>query len=182
MTRAVFFDRDGTLGGRGGYCHPEEFEFFEFAPQAVKLVRDADFLIVVVTNQSRIAHGTITLEQVLHSFERLQKQLESLGTQFDAWYVCSHDKSAACDCKKPATGLFLRAARDHAIDLRQSFVVGDSGFNDIQAGKRVGAHTVLVRTGEGVPSLEEYRPSWANVEPDFVAEDVLEAAHWIVAQ
>lgn len=108
MTRAVFFDRGGTLGGRGGYCHPDEFEFFEFAPQAVKLVRDAGFLAVVVTNQSRIAHGTITLEQVHCSFERLQK----LDTQFDAWYICPHDKADACECKKPATGLFLRAAGD----------------------------------------------------------------------
>lgn len=116
MTRAVFFDRDGTLGGRGGYCHPDEFEFFKFAPQAVKLVRDAGFLAVVITNQSRIAHGAITLQQVLRSFERLQTQLEPLGTRFDAWYVCPHDKTDACECKKPATGLFLRAARDHAID------------------------------------------------------------------
>lgn len=182
MTRAVFFDRDGTLGGRGGYCHPDEFEFFEFAPQAVKLVRDAGFLTVVVTNQSRIAHGTITLEQVLCSFERLRKQLELLDTQFDAWYVCPHDKADACECKKTSTGVFLRAARDYAIDLRQSFVVGDSGFNDIEARERIGARTVLVRTGERVASLEDHRPSRANVEPGHIAQDVLEAAYWIVAQ
>ena len=121
----------------------------------MKLVRDAGLLAVVVTNQSRIAHGAITLDQVLQSFERLQMQLEL----FDAWYVYPHDKADACDCKKPATGLFLRAARDHAIDLRQSFVVGDSGFNDIQAGQRIRARTVLVRTGEGVASLAEYRSS-----------------------
>lgn len=179
MTRAVFFDRSGTLGG---YCHPDEFEFFEFARLAVKLVRDAGFLTVVVTNQSRIAHGTITLEQVLCSFERLQKQLELLDTQFDVWCVCPHDKVDACECKKPSTGVFLRAARDYAIDVRQSFVVGDSGFNDIQAGERIGATTVLVRTGEGVASLEDHRPSWANVEPGHIAQDVLEAAYWIVAQ
>jgi len=78
------FDRDGTLGGRGGYCHLDEFEFFEFTRLAVKLVRDAGFLTVVVTNQSSIAHGTITSKQVLCSFERLQKQLEPSDTQFDA--------------------------------------------------------------------------------------------------
>ena len=95
-------------------------------------------------------------------------------------YICPHAKADACDCKKPAPGLLLRAARDLTIDLSQSFVVGDSGFNDVQAGAAVGCRTVLVRTGEGQDSLTVYRQSWADVEPDFVAENVLEAARWIL--
>jgi D-glycero-D-manno-heptose 1,7-bisphosphate phosphatase len=182
QARAVFFDRDGTLGGQGGFCHPDEFELFDFASSAVKTVRDSGFLAVVVTNQSRIAKGEITLAQVNASFQRLQGQLEASGTRLDAWYICPHSKADACDCKKPAPGMFLRAARDLEIDLTRSFVVGDSGFNDIQAGAKIGCRTVLVRTGEGVDSLGKYRESWARLEADFVARDVLEAAHWVLEQ
>jgi histidinol-phosphate phosphatase family protein len=178
--RAVFFDRDGTLGGRGGYCHPDEFEFFDFAPRAVKTVRDAGFLAVVITNQSRIAKGQITLEAVQRSFGRLQMQLEDAGTRFDAWYICPHVKADACDCKKPAPGLLKRAALEHGIDLPESFVVGDSGFNDLGAAAAVGCRGVLVRTGEGNNSLTIYRESWAHTEPAFIADTVLEAAEWIV--
>jgi histidinol-phosphate phosphatase family protein len=182
MKRAVFFDRDGTLGGAGGFCHPDEFELFECAGQAVRTVREAGFLAIVVTNQSRIAKGQITLGQVEASFERLQAQLEAQGTRFDAWYICPHDKSDACECKKPAPGLLKRAARDFEIDFAQSFVIGDSGFNDIKAGSSVGCRTVLVRTGEGVASLEKYRESWADVEADFIAQDVLDGTQWIIQQ
>jgi histidinol-phosphate phosphatase family protein len=180
--RAVFFDRDGTLGGAGGYCHPDEFVLFDFAPRAVKLVRDAGFLAIVITNQSRIAKGQITLSQVETSFQRLQTGLlEGHGTQFDAWYICPHVKADACDCKKPAPGLLQRAALEHGIDLSRSFVVGDSGFNDLGAAAAVGCNGVLVRTGEGNDSLTIYRQSWLHTEPDFIADTVLEAAEWIVA-
>ncbi len=137
-------------------------------------------MAVVITNQSRIAKGQISLAQVEASFHRLQTELEAHDTRFDAWYICPHAKADACDCKKPAPSLLLRAARDLTIDLSQSFVVGDSGFNDVQAGAAVGCRTVLVRTGEGQDSLTVYRQSWADVEPDFVAENVLEAARWIL--
>jgi histidinol-phosphate phosphatase family protein len=182
VTRAVFFDRDGTLGGAGGYCHPDEFELFEFSVEAIKTVREAGFLAIVITNQSRIAKGQITLAQVEISFDRLQRQLEPHGTKFDAWYICPHDKSDACKCKKPAPGLLKSAARDFGIDFTQSFVIGDSGFNDIKAGSSVGCRTVLVRTGEGMDSLEKYRESWRDIEADFIANNVLEGAKWVVNQ
>jgi D-glycero-D-manno-heptose 1,7-bisphosphate phosphatase len=182
VKRAVFFDRDGTLGGQGGFCHPDDFELFDVASSAVKAVRDAGYLAVVITNQSRVAKGQITVAQVDASFQRWQAQLEAHDTRLDAWYICPHSKADACDCKKPAPGLFLRAARDLEIDLARSFVVGDSGFNDIQAGSSIGCRTVLVRTGEGVDSIGKYRASWAAFEPDFIAEDVLEAVGWILGE
>jgi histidinol-phosphate phosphatase family protein len=182
MTRAVFFDRDGTLGGRGGFCHPDQFQLFDFASSAIRSVRDAGFLAVVVTNQSRVAKGQITLEQVEASFTRLQAELEAQGTRFDAWYICPHANTDACNCKKPAPGLILRAARDLGIDLTQSFVVGDSGFNDIKAGAVAGCRTILVKTGEGRDSLGMNRSSWSELEPDFIAENALEGTRWILEQ
>ena len=66
-TRVIFLDRDGTLGGAGGFCHPDEFEFYDFTFEAIKLINQAGFKAIVVSNQSRIAKGQITFSQLENS-------------------------------------------------------------------------------------------------------------------
>lgn len=80
MRRAVFLDRDGTLGGDGGYCHPDEFRLFAAVPPAIRLLNEAGYLTIVVTNQTHIGHGEITVEQVDASFRRLQAELAARRT------------------------------------------------------------------------------------------------------
>ena len=178
--RAIFLDRDGTLGGAGGFCHPDEFEFYDFTPEAIKRINAAGFKAVVLTNQSCIAKGQITFEQLQNSIARLNSSLEVHGAKLDAWFVCPHRRSDGCDCKKPKIGLFLRAAADLEIDLSSSFMIGDHGENDMLAGVVAGCKPILVLTGLGSGSIGEFRHTWENIEPAFVAENVLEAVKWIL--
>lgn len=179
MQRAVFLDRDGTLGGDGGYCHPDEFQLFPSAAPAIRLLNDAGYLIIVVTNQTHIGRGEITLEQMAASFRRLNADLAAEGAHLDGWYICPHRKVDACRCRKPSPSLLLQAAREHDLDLTASWMVGDSGAADMLAGAAAGCRLILVRTGWGESSLGAYRHTWADVEPDYVAADLLGAAVWI---
>jgi histidinol phosphatase-like enzyme len=106
----------------------------------------------------------------------------SAGAHLDGWYVCPHIKADACRCRKPSPYLFQQAARDYDLDLAASWMVGDGGVADILGGTAAGCRCILVRTGWGENSLGIYRDTWAGVEPDAVADDLLDAAQRICAQ
>ena len=182
MRRAVFLDRDGTLGGDGGYCHHDAFRLFANAASAIRLPNEAGNLVIVVTNQTHIGHGEITLEQVAASFRRLNVELAAEGAHLDGWYICPHRKADACRCRKPSPSLLQQAAQERGLDLASSWMVGDSGAADMLAGAAAGCRLILVRTGWGENSLGAYRHTWADVQPDYVAADVLAAARSIVAR
>jgi histidinol-phosphate phosphatase family protein len=182
MPRAVFLDRDGTLGGDGNYCHPDEFRLFDDTPPAIRLLNEAGYLTIVITNQTHIARGEISMQQLDASFRRLQAELAAAGAHLDGWYVCPHIKADACRCRKPSPYLFQQAARDYDLDLAASWMVGDGGVADILGGTAAGCRCILVRTGWGENSLGIYRDTWAGVEPDAVADDLLDAAQRICAQ
>jgi D-glycero-D-manno-heptose 1,7-bisphosphate phosphatase len=182
MDQAVFLDRDGTLGGDGGFCHPDAFTLYPQAPHAIKLLNKAGLKVVVITNQSRIGHGEITLAQVNACFERLQVELAAHDAHLDAWYVCPHTLKDNCACRKPRPDLLQQAARDFDLDLHRSYMVGDGGATDMLAGVAAGCRTVLVLTGWGAGSIGPYRHEWLGVEPEYIANDVLDAAHYILMQ
>jgi D,D-heptose 1,7-bisphosphate phosphatase len=180
--RAIFLDRDGTLGGAGGFRQPDKFEFYDFTFEAIKLINQAGFKAIVISNQSRIAKGQITSSQLENSIDRLNSSLENHDdhdAKLDAWFVCSHQNSDECNCKKPKPGLFLQAAQELKIDLANSFMIGDHG-NDMLAGATAGCKPVLVLTGLGRKSIGEFRHAWDSVQPAFVAQNVLEAVQWIL--
>jgi D,D-heptose 1,7-bisphosphate phosphatase len=179
-TRAIFLDRDGTLGGLGGFCHPDEFEFYDFTFKAIKLINQAGFKAVVITNQSRIAKGQITSSQVQNSIDRLNSSLEQNGAKLDAWFICPHQRIDNCNCKKPKPCLFLQAAQELEIDLQNSFMIGDHGENHMLAAVSIGCKPVLVLTGWGRGSNNEFRHTWDSIEPAFVAKNLLEAVKWIL--
>lgn len=177
-SRAVFVDRDGTLNVNIDYLSdPERYQLYPGVAEGLRLLREHGFLIVVITNQSGIARGFFderTLERV---HERMRAELARRGAGVDAIYYCPHHPDEGCACRKPGTALFERAARELGIDLRRSFVIGDT-YMDVAAGRRVGAGTALVpepRNRER--TLEEMR-GW-DVKPDFVGPDFLSAARWI---
>jgi D-glycero-D-manno-heptose 1,7-bisphosphate phosphatase len=178
--RAIFLDRDGTLGGAGGFCHPDDFEFYEFTFEAIKRINQAGFKAVVISNQSRIAKGQITFSQLENSIKRLNLSLEQHSAKLDAWFICPHQKSDHCNCKKPKPGLFLQAAQQLEIDLPNSFMIGDHGENDMLAGASIGCKPILVLTGLGCGSNNEFRHTWDSIEPVCVAKNVLEAVQWIL--
>jgi len=153
---AVFLDRDGTVNVEKDYLYRvEDFEFIPGAPSAIRALKDAGFLVVVVTNQSGVGRGYYTLEDVDTLHRHIQQELKREGTSIDAFYICPHHPEKGigkfrreCDCRKGNPGMLLQAAADLGIDLTRSFIVGDK-VADVEAGKRAGCTPLLVLTGYG---------------------------------
>jgi D-glycero-D-manno-heptose 1,7-bisphosphate phosphatase len=153
---------------------------FPFAAAAIRRLNEAELPVIVVTNQSGVGRGYFP-ESLVHTVHELMtQQLASGGAKLDAIYYCPHTGSDGCDCRKPKAGLLERAAREHALDLTQSFVVGDR-YGDIELAHHVGARGVLVRSGYGAGEILWHSANW-SVAPDFVADDLAAAADWILRQ
>lgn len=154
--RAVFLDRDGVINVEKEYLHRvEDFQFLPGVPRALRLLKDAGFLLVVVTNQSGVARGYFSLEAVHRLHRHLQHELQRHGVSIDGFYVCPHhpvhgtgEFRRECSCRKPMPGLIEKAAADFAIDPTRSFLVGDK-LSDVEAGQAAGCRCFLVRTGYG---------------------------------
>jgi D-glycero-D-manno-heptose 1,7-bisphosphate phosphatase len=110
--------------------------------------------------------------------ELMTQQLEAAGAHLNDIYYCPHTSADACDCRKPKPGMLDRAAREHSIDLHRSFVIGDR-HGDIELARRVGASSILVRTGYGEGEYLWNAAKW-QFQPDFVAADLADAVHWIL--
>lgn len=175
----VFLDLQGTLGGEG-LGDILDFSFYPFSIPAIKLLNEANLLVVVVTNQSHISKGHFTYADFERRVDELKQELAEHGAKLDAVYCCPHTTTDNCSCKKPLPGMVLQAQRDFGLDLTECYLVGDVGAWDMVLARSVGCKAILVRTGLGKGSLEEYRHLWGDIEPDFVAENILEAARWIV--
>jgi histidinol-phosphate phosphatase family protein len=163
---AVFLDRDGTLMQDVDYCgDPKDVHIFPGASEALGKLRERGYKIFIVTNQSGIARGYFNEEQ----YRAVELEVcRQLGVDLiDATYFCPHRPDQACDCRKPAPGLVLRAASEHHLDLRHSFFIGDKD-SDMQCGRSAGVKTILVHTGYGQDANQE--------SPDFVAQDFATAA------
>lgn len=160
--RAVFLDRDGTINIEKDYLYRiEDFEFIPGAPEAIKKLKDAGFLVIVVTNQSGVARGYYTLEDVECLHAHIREELARIGASIDAFYVCPHHPKegfgaykADCDCRKGKPGMLLQAARDFDIDLKRSYMVGDK-VADVEAGKNAGCRSVMVLTGYGEDAAKQ---------------------------
>jgi D-glycero-D-manno-heptose 1,7-bisphosphate phosphatase len=178
---AVFLDRDGTIAEEVGYLnHASRFRMFPFAAAAIRRLNESGMPVIVVTNQSGVAHGYFP-ESLVHTVhEMMNIELAAQGARFDAIYYCAHSSSDACVCRKPRTGMLEQAAREHALDLKSSFVVGDR-HGDIELAENAGSRGILVRTGYGEGELAWHAPNWPR-QPDFIAATLSEAADWILRQ
>jgi D-glycero-D-manno-heptose 1,7-bisphosphate phosphatase len=148
LHRAVFFDRDGVLNRavlRAGKPYPpnsvDEFEIVPGAVESVSRLRALGFELFVVTNQPDVARGTQQQSVVEAMNDKLRKALH-----LENFYVCYHDDSHDCDCRKPKPGLLTRAAAEHGISLRQSYMVGDR-WRDIDCGAAAGCRTIFIDCG-----------------------------------
>lgn len=173
---AVFLDRDGTVMEEREYlADPAGVRLVPGAAEAIRILRAAGFAVVVVTNQSGIARGLYREEDYRAVAARLDEVLQAAGAPVDATYYCPHhpDHTGACDCRKPAPGMYRRAARELGLDLTRSWYVGDKP-SDVEPAQALGGRGVLVRTGYG-------RASEADVAGDVeVVDDVLGAARRIM--
>ena len=183
MSRTVFVDRDGVIIEDGEYVH--RVEDLKLVPGAVDGLRDlsvAGFQIIIVTNQAGIARGFFTEEEYHVFSNHLLAILEKGGVRIRAVYFCPHHPTEGigryrveCLCRKPRTGMLQRAAMEQPIEASSSWMIGDK-TSDIQAGSDFGSKTILVRTGYGG------KDGQCASEPDYVAEDILEAARLILKQ
>ena len=153
--RAVFLDRDGTINIEKDYLYRiDDFEFVAGVPEAILRLNTAGWLVVVITNQSGVARGYYSEDdiRILHSY--ISSQLAAIGAKVDGWYFCPHHLSGDapynidCECRKPLPGMLIQASRDLGIDLGSSWMVGDK-LVDVEAGLAAGCRTALVRTGYG---------------------------------
>lgn len=178
---AIFLDRDGTIAEEAGYLnHVSRFRMFPFAGGAIRRLNEAGWAVVVITNQSGVGRGYYPEILVQKVNELMKEQLAKAGARVEAVYYCPHTAADNCDCRKPNTGMLERAAREHNLNLARSVVVGDK-YVDIELAHNAGAKGVLVRTGYGEGELQWHGEEWP-AQPDFVAEDLSQAADWILRQ
>jgi len=146
---AVFLDRDGTIIIDKGYlCRPEEVAFEHGAIDGLRAISSLGLPIVVVSNQSGVARGYFSSEHVDAVNRRISQLLHLQEVDILAWYFCPHGDGDACDCRKPAPGMLVNAARQHDLDLLRSFVVGDKRC-DLELATAIQATGILVKTGKG---------------------------------
>jgi D-glycero-D-manno-heptose 1,7-bisphosphate phosphatase len=178
---AVFLDRDGTIAEEVGYLnHVSRFRMFPFVAAAIHRLNEAGLPVIVVTNQSGVGRGYFPESLVLAVNKLMTQQLAEGAAKIDAIYYCPHTSAENCNCRKPKTGMPERAAREHVLDLPRSFVVGDR-YGDMELARNARARSILVRTGYGEGELAWHSAKWP-AQPDFVAEDLAQAADWILRQ
>lgn len=166
---AIFLDRDGTvITDRGYLSDPEGVVFEPGAVQALKRLEGAGFALIFVSNQSGIGRGLMTAGQSEAVHRRVLDRLEAAGVPITESYICPHAPWDGCQCRKPSTLLLERAAAEHAIDFRGSFVIGDKK-SDIDLGRAAGCRTILYGGNTGV-------------DADFQSANWQEIADWILAR
>ena len=161
MDKAVFFDRDGTLNVDGHYIYRiEDFKWMPDAAEAIRYCHDKGYLVIVVTNQSGVARGYYTEDDVHVLHEYMNDELKRLGTSIDAFYYCPHHPEAKigkyridCDCRKPKPGMVLKACCDFGIDTSKSYMIGDKK-RDVECGERAGVRGILYKGGSLLKLLQ----------------------------
>jgi D-glycero-D-manno-heptose 1,7-bisphosphate phosphatase len=186
---AVFLDRDGTITvERGHVTRPEDLELLDGAADAVRALNDAGVLAVLASNQSGVARGLMTEDDLARVHRRLEELLRERGARLDGAYYCPYYAGGSVPrytrddpCRKPGTGMLERAVRELAIGLASSWLVGDS-LTDIETADRAGIPGILVLTGKGRSELARAPGRGRPVprsEPDLAAavRTILLATH-----
>ncbi|MBZ0266475.1 D-glycero-beta-D-manno-heptose 1,7-bisphosphate 7-phosphatase [bacterium] len=173
--KLVFLDRDGTLIIDKHYLHkPEEVELFPGAGEAVARLNQSGILVVLVTNQSGVGRGMFSETDVIKVHDHLQNLLAAYGAYLDAIYYCTNAPEDNAECRKPNPGMLIEAARKFQVDLKKTVIIGDK-MADLEAGRRVGAITILVKTGYGAKLAESNPP-----EADWIVEDVVAGINLLI--
>ncbi len=179
MEKIIFIDRDGVINkDLWRYVeHWGEFEFIDGVFEALKLLHKNNFRIVIISNQAGIGDGKFTLADLDDINKNLSRVVSENGSSIFKTYYCTHGKQEGCKCRKPEIGLFLLAEEELPVfDKSTTYFIGDK-VTDIEAGKRFGIKTILVKTGYGQKAILELND---NNQPDLLFDDLLSAVEQIV--
>jgi D-glycero-D-manno-heptose 1,7-bisphosphate phosphatase len=182
MTRAAFLDRDGVINKKAPDDHYvirwEDFHFLPGVVEGIAQLNRAGLRVIVVTNQRCVAKGLLTEAELINLHQRMTEHLARAGATIDAIYYCPHGHEACCNCRKPAPGMLLEAARFHGIDLAASWMIGDSN-SDIQAGKSAGCRTARLSGKQRVENDRE-KGSAFPMDAEITASSFLDLIHQIL--
>lgn len=189
MEKVVFLDRDGTINEEVHYLHrTEDLQFLPGVAEALRLLKEAGFKLVVVTNQAGVARGYYACEDVEHLHAYMNEQLKAQGAEIDAFYYCPHHPDygigiykKTCRCRKPGIGMFEQAEKQFQIDRSHSYMIGDK-LLDVEAGINYGVSGILVGTGYGADINREIKEKGEKPLYDFYAETLMDAAQYIRAR
>jgi D,D-heptose 1,7-bisphosphate phosphatase len=179
---AVFFDRDGTINEDPGYLGDVNLvKLFSDAVPALSILKNKlNFLLIVISNQSGIARGIITKEQVDFVNHKINELLSEGHAEIDKYYYCPHhpeyNSSEECNCRKPSPELVYQASKEFDIDLKRSYFIGDS-ISDYECAKNAGCKFVLIKTGNGLESISALQKQ--NKFPSFAAANLMDAVNFI---
>jgi D-glycero-D-manno-heptose 1,7-bisphosphate phosphatase len=183
VKQAVFLDRDGVITQEPPhYAYQlKQLKLIPGSAEAIRSLNENDFAVIMVSNQAGIARGYYGEDDAARFNQALARKLAKKGARIDAIYICPHHPEAViekyrleCDCRKPKPGMLKTAEKELELDLEQSFMVGDKSI-DIEAGKRAGCRTILVKTGFGSEEIQRN-----SIECNYIAEDLFEAAERIL--
>jgi D-glycero-D-manno-heptose 1,7-bisphosphate phosphatase len=180
---AVFLDRDGTVCEEVGYLREEEkLSLISGSAQAIRMIIAQGWKPVIISNQSGIARKYMSVEDVDKINKKLQKMLADQNAPVEQIYYCPHHPKGyspyniECDCRKPASGLLLKAASEGNLNISQSIMIGDK-YSDVQTAHRLNIPGILVQTGFGLREIEKYQNNWEK-PPEYIAVDLLDAINW----
>lgn len=182
--KAIFLDQEGTLVDDIPFnAEPRRIRLVSGAGAALRMLAELDYRLFVVCNQSGIAHGCFSEAAMGPVSDRLGDLLFREQLALAGYYYCPHhplgtvgDYAFACACRKPSPGMLLRAAREHAIDLRASWMIGDI-LHDIEAGNRAGCRTLLIDNGNETEWRLGPRRLPTRIAPDLYSAALLIAEH-----
>ena len=181
VKRYVFLDRDGVIN-KDSPDYVKSWSEFEFLPgslDAIRLLTENNYSVVIITNQSIINRKMASLDDLEFTHAMMKKEVREGGGDITDIFFCPHKPEDGCKCRKPEPGLILEAQKKYVIDVKNSVMVGDNA-KDIECARRAGCRfAVLVKTGnwkQAVSALEEKK-----IYPDHIARDLYEAAGWIIA-
>jgi len=178
--RAVFLDRDGVINENLDSNYVKSWDEFRFLPrskEAIKALSDAGLNVIIITNQACIGKGIVSAHIVERINTNMMDEIMQFGGKVRALYYCPHIAEDNCECRKPKSGMLIRASQDFDISLPDSYLVGDD-IKDILAGKNVGCKVILVKTGKGTKSVEQL--SKLKVKPDHIVPNLFEASQIIL--
>lgn len=189
--KAIFLDRDGTINKYVGFLRDiESFELLPGVAEAIRLINESAFLAIVVTNQPVIARGEVSVECLESIHNKMETVLGETGAYIDGLYYCPHhpDKGfigeipelkTDCNCRKPKSGMLLKAAEKYNIDLESSWMIGD-GWRDIEAGKSAGCKTIFLNGGGSESDVNGKILSTKSKDADYVESDLLSAVRLVL--